>query len=235
MSPAGGPSAGRRLLVPALSSLVMLVVLLGLGVWQVERLHWKEGILAQIARAEARPAIPLGDTPEPFAKVSATGRFRPGLVALYGAQSDPNVRSASYGAQQLAVLERPGAPTLLVDRGWVPIPAGPAADLPAGEVTVVGFVRPGEQPGPFSANDDIKGRHFYTLDPPVIGKALGVGPLAPYTLVAMGATPASGYPDPSHALPRPPNNHLNYAITWFGLAASLVVVFVIHARKVLRS
>jgi surfeit locus 1 family protein len=57
--------------------------------------------------------------------------------------------------------------------------------------------------------------------------------LAPYTLIAMsapGTPPAT--PDPARTLPRPPNNHLTYAITWYGLAIALLVVFALYARKV---
>ena len=67
-------SAYRRFLVPALSTLIMLIVLIGLGTWQVYRLHWKEGILAQLAMAEAAPPIPLASNPAPYTKVSAKPR-----------------------------------------------------------------------------------------------------------------------------------------------------------------
>ena len=55
----------RRLLWPALMTLVMLATLLALGTWQVERLHWKQDLLSQIARAEAAPAAPLSEHPDP--------------------------------------------------------------------------------------------------------------------------------------------------------------------------
>ncbi len=61
----------------------MLAVLLGLGTWQVERLHWKQGLMAQIARAEAAPAVQLSAQPEPYSKVQVTGRLRDDLAASY--------------------------------------------------------------------------------------------------------------------------------------------------------
>ncbi len=97
---------------------------------------------------------------------------------------------------------------------------------------VEGYVHPAERAGSFSATDDVAGRHFYTLDPQVIGAALGLGRVAPFTLVAMGA-PA--IPDPARHLPRPPNNHLSYAVTWFGFAITLLVIFAVYARKVVRA
>ena len=54
------------------------------------------------------------------------------------------------------------------------------------------------------------------------------------TLVALGPAPSQGYPDPAKHLPRPPNDHLQYALTWYGFAATLLVIFFLYARKVLR-
>ena len=99
----------RRLLVPAVSTLLMLVVLLGLGTWQVERLRWKLGILAQIDRAEAAPPVQLAGTPGDFTKVSVTGIFRPDALAYYGSEAGKTPRGEMLGAQQLAILDRPGA------------------------------------------------------------------------------------------------------------------------------
>jgi surfeit locus 1 family protein len=71
------------------------------------------------------------------------------------------------------------------------------------------------------------------LDAAAIGSALGLHDVAPFVLVAIGPRPPEQYPDPVRHLPRPPNNHLSYAITWYGLAVALVVIFVLWARKVL--
>ena len=71
---------------------------------------------------------------------------------------------------------------------------------------------------------------FYTLDPRAIGDALGVHNVAPFTLVALGAPAAPDGPVPADTLPRPPNNHLQYAFTWFGLAGALAAVFVAWVR-----
>ena len=225
---------GRRLFLPTLSSTVMLVLLLGLGSWQLERLAWKRGLLSQISQAETRPAVVLPDAPTPFAKVSATGVMRNDLPALYGAEVRETHAGPQLGAQLLVPLERPGRATVLVDRGWVPMSRSRRLAPAEGQVTVEGYVRTAEHAGLFSAPDDLATREFYTLDPAVIGAALGLGPIAPFTLIALGPPPPEGYPDPARHLPRPPNDHLSYAITWFGLALTLVVIFAIYARKVTR-
>jgi surfeit locus 1 family protein len=243
------PGRLRRLLFPALMTAVMLAVLVGLGIWQVHRLAWKEGILAQIEHAEASPAMPLvGDatqfgatiTPEkapagpaPYSKVAVTGRFREDLSALYGAEVRQTPDGARMGAQLIVPLMRKDAAPLLVDRGWVPLTRVRPIGMPAGDVTVEGYVRPADHPGAFSAHDDAAMRRFFTLDPAAIGSAIGLH-VAPYTLVALGPQPADLFPDPARHMPRPPNDHLSYAITWFGLALALAVIFVVWSAKVLR-
>ena len=215
------PGPASRLFLPGLMTLAMLATLLTLGTWQVNRLLWKQDLLAAIAAGEQRPAIPLAGSPPAFARVRTEGRFAP-VTALYGAE----VRGNTGGARLLGILHREGAAPILVDRGWVPVPPPPVATGPA---VVEGFIRPAETPGPFAPADDTSGRRFYTLNPEAIGRALGVSNLAPFTLVAMGPP---GTPDPARTLPRPPNNHLVYAITWYGLAIALLVVFALYARKV---
>ncbi len=219
----------RGLLVPALTTALMLLVLLGLGTWQVRRLAWKNQLLAQIDAAERAPAVPLPAHPPPFAKVAVSGRLRPDLAALYGAEGRDTAAGPVLGAQLIEPLERAGEP-VLVDLGWVPLTwQAPATPSPA-ETEITGYARPADHSGWFSAADNPGKRLFYTLDPQAIGAALGLPRVAPFTLVALGPAPAAGYPDPARQLPRPPNNHLQYAITWYGLAAALLVVFAAYLK-----
>jgi surfeit locus 1 family protein len=213
----------------------MLIVLLGLGTWQIYRLHWKEGILARIAAAEAESAMPLAAVPAPFAKVSVSGRFRYEQAAAFGSEVRDTQAGPTIGFHQIVPLEREGARTILVDRGWVPQRREPPLSDPAGIVTVTGYVRPGEKQRWFSASDDPAARRFYTLDPTAIGTAVGVTDPARFTLVALGPPTVAMYPAPAQHLPRPPNNHLSYVITWYGLAASLVAIFGVWVRKASRA
>jgi surfeit locus 1 family protein len=223
----------RTLLWPGVTAVAMLALLLALGTWQIERLHWKHDLLAQIARAETAPAVPLPAEPEPFSKVQVTGRLRDDLAASYGADVRDTPSGPVLGTQLIVPLVRKDGDPIMVDRGWVPEKRPHAIAMPGGEVTVEGYVRPGDKPGLFSATDSPATRQFYTLDPGVIGAALGFQHVAPFVLVAMGPAPPEHYPDPARHLPRPPNNHLSYAITWYGLAVALVVIFVLWARKAL--
>lgn len=230
----------RKLLWPAVMTIVMFVVLLGLGTWQVRRLAWKEAILAQIAQAEAAPPVPLpptldGTVPEPFTKVAVTGTLMHDRSALFGAEVRDTRAGSELGALLIEPLQRDGAPPLLVDRGWVPMKSAAPVALPQGAVTIAGYVHQADRPGLFSAHDDVPGRHFYTLDPDAIGAALGLNRVAPFILIALGSPPPQGgLPIPAEHLPQPPNNHLAYAITWYGLAGALLVIFTVWARKAAR-
>ena len=223
----------HRLLWPGVMAMVMLAVLLGLGTWQVMRLQWKLGLLAQIARAEAAPAVPLPAAPDPFTKVQATGHLRDDLSASYGAVVRDTPVGTELGTQLITPLEVPDGDVILVDRGWVPDKRPHPIARAEGDVTVEGYVRPSDKQSMFSATDNLAAREFYTLDASAIGSALGLHRDASFILVAMGPSPPEHYPDPAHHLPRPPNNHLSYAITWYGLAVALVVIFVLWARKAL--
>jgi surfeit locus 1 family protein len=215
----------RPVLIATLAALPVLGLMLFLGTWQVQRLQWKNDLIARIAASEAAPAAPLRDPPEMLAKVRVTGRFDHAREALLGLE----VRGPVLGAHLVTPLLREGAAPILVDRGWVPIERSAPVARPEGEVTVEGWVHPGDRPNMFSARDDAAARRFYTFDPPAIGAALGLPQLAPYALVALGG--GMGYPDAARTLPRPTNNHLGYAITWYGLALSLLGVLAAFALR----
>ena len=208
----------------------MFAALCGLGTWQVQRLHWKNDLLARIEASERAPPAPLGDAAEPFAKVVATGRFDHAREALLGVE----VRGTTLGAHLLTPLLRAGHPPLLVDRGWVPLERNRPLDHPEGEVSVTGFVREADRRVWNSPADDAPRRRFYVFDPQAIGAALGLPAApAPFGLVALAPADAKppSLPEAARSLPRPDNRHLGYAITWYGLAVSLVVVLVAFARQ----
>ncbi len=209
----------------------MFAALCGLGTWQVQRLHWKNDLLARIEASERAPPAPLGDAAEPFAKVVATGRFDHAREALLGVE----VRGTTLGAHLLTPLLRAdGRPPVLVDRGWVPLERSRPIDRPEGEVAVAGFVREADRRDWNSPADDAPRRRFYVFDPQAIGAALGLPAApAPFGLVALAPADAKppSLPEAARSLPRPDNRHLGYAITWYGLAVSLVVVLVAFARQ----
>ena len=233
----GAPRAGRAdgpapvrtrqgLAGAAAATAIAFAILVSLGVWQLYRLRWKEGLLAHVDAAEHAPPIPLGaGTPPLFTRVVARGTLVAPPFALYGV----DVQGGELGSDLVETLVRPGLPPVLVVLGWVPT-QGISVRPVTGPAEITGYVRLPEAPNWLSASDDPDARRFYTLDPGKIGRSLGTA-VAPFTLVALGAPTGPGAPVPADALPRPVNNHLQYALTWFGLAAALLGVFGAWAKK----
>ena len=201
------------------------MILLGLGTWQSQRLVWKTDLLARIAAAEAAPPAPFSEPPAPYAKLEAVGRFDHSREALIGVE----IRANRMGARLIVPFLRDAGAPILVDRGWVPLDQAGGFARPEGAQRITGYIRFGEAAGRFAAQDDVAGRRFYHFDPQAIGAALGLPGTAPYALVLLG--PPGNLPEPAQSLPRPRNNHLGYAITWYGLALSLIGVFAAFAWR----
>jgi surfeit locus 1 family protein len=207
----------------------MLCLTLGLGIWQMQRLAWKAALLTSIDAGEALPPVDLPLSPVPFRRYFLSGQFAPSQ-AWYGAEVRQTAAGAVMGAHVMAVIVRPGLPAIVVDRGWAP--DGALKSPERSRVTLEGYVRQPEHTPWMGAADDPARHRFYALDPAAIGKSLGFTSVAPYTLVVIGS--ANESPAPVQTLPRPPNDHLSYAITWFSLSAALLVVFIVYLRQTVR-
>ena len=216
-------------MVPAAITLVLAGLAAGLGVWQLQRLAWKEGILRQIELGQARAPAPLTGGAEPFSKAVATGRFMPG-VARYGAEVGRAGGQTEMGSHVLRPFQLDGGGVVVVDRGWAP--DGFKGAAPAGPQRIVGFIHPSEQVTMPGISDESDSGRFFSLDVGKIGRYFGVESLGPFALVELGS--ADTVPRPARVLPQPPNNHLSYAITWFGLSIGSVAVFAVYAGQVLR-
>ncbi len=207
--------------------------MIGLGVWQLHRLKWKEAILAQIYLAEISPPIAVPAHPNRFEKVIVTGVWVPGKAALYGDEVHDGPVTPVAGGELIQPLRETIGRVVLVDLGWVPSQAPVAVAEPAGIVQVVGYIHKSEAPGWFAGADEPEKNLYYTLDAARIGTDMGFSDVAPFTLVAIGKMPplGSALPQPAQHLPRPPNNHYQYALTWFGFAIVLMFEFYFFARK----
>ena len=204
----------------------MLAMTLGLGFWQLQRLAWKTNLLTAIETGEREAPLPLPASPVPFRRYTVSGTFSP-AEAWYGAEVRQTPAGPTYGAHVLAMFKTPGKPPFVVDRGWAPDTSPPpTSQLPT---SLEGYVRAPEQTPWMGARDDVTKRRFYALDPMAIGPSLGATEVAPFTFVVLG--PPGTIPEPVQTMPRPPNDHLSYAVTWFSLSAALIVVFLVYVRQ----
>lgn len=238
----------RGLLWPTLATLVALAILVALGTWQVNRLAWKEGLIdAATSRSVADPAPAPGPSEWAamreddwiYRRVSATGRYGSGEVHVFMALGDPEGPLGGPGYLIFAPFVTDAGWTLLVDRGFVPLDRKDPATRPgppAGEVTIDGLMRRGEKPAFFTPTPDPERNEWLVRDLPVMADALDVsGEVAPYYVSLVAAqTPPGGLPQAGETPLTFSNSHLQYAVTWYGLAIVLVGVYGAFAWRRLR-
>ena len=226
-------SSGRRsrasIAVVGAAVLVVFVALVGLGTWQVHRLSWK---LDLIARVDRRVAAPPVSAPAPAAWPAVTaaedeyrhvrvqGRFLDDRETLVQAVTD-----FGGGYWVLVPFRTDAGFKVLVNRGFVPSdlrdPASRRAGEIHGETAVTGLLRVTEPKGAFLRSNDAAADRWYSRDVAAIAQARDLGPVAPYFIDADATPNRGGNPIGGLTVIAFPNNHLVYAITWYGLAVLL--------------
>lgn len=240
--------AVRGLVLPGVLSLLALAVLVSLGNWQLARLAWKEDLVARVAARSAMPPAELPRASEwsdpklldsEYRPFTVSGRFRHEYeVQVYTVLSDARGPYSGAGYWVLTPLELADKSFVIVNRGFVPQerkdPASRAEAQIKGEVRVTGLLRRPEEANYFTpANEPSRGA-WYRRDPAEIARAFNLSPVAPFMLDAMDKQHVGPLPQPNGTKLSFTNNHLGYALTWFGLAATLVGVFAAFAWQRLR-
>jgi surfeit locus 1 family protein len=216
-----------------------LIVLLGLGTWQLERKAWKEGLIAALTERLALPPAPLPPPGEwgalaperdEFRRVAFRATFlndKEALVYTAGSALRPDVAGPGYWVFTPARL--PDGGLIMVDRGFVPggrkDPKSRLEGQVSGELRLVGFLRWPEEPGLFTPAPDPARNLWFGRDPASMAKAKGLGPIAPFYVDLEAPIPPGNLPKPGPLTVNLRNAHLQYALTWYGLAAVLIVVF----------
>jgi surfeit locus 1 family protein len=230
---------GRSLILPGLATLVALAILFGLGTWQLQRKAWKEDLIRQIeARAYGEPGSLLPESEwatwradqDEFRKVRVTGTFLHAMEApVYGLSPGARQGAPIQGYYILTPLKLPTGAVVMVNRGFVPAelkdPATRPQGQPAGEVTITGLVRAPEGRNPFTPKDAPEKNLWFTRDPQAIARAHNLDRVAPFLIDADASPIPGGWPRGGQTPLNLPNNHLQYAFTWFGIALTLVGVF----------
>lgn len=224
----------KRALLIALA-LAATIGFVALGVWQVERRAWKLDLIARVeAGTRAAPvAIPqtgLDVRASEYRRVRATGSFLHDRETLVQALTE---RGAGFWV--LTPLRTPRG-VVLINRGFVlperRDPATRATGQVSGPVTVTGLLRASEPKGGFLRTNDPAGDRWYSREVPAIAAARGIGRAAPFFIDADATPNPGGWPVGGLTVLRFNNNHLVYALTWFGLAGiSLTALFLLLRRK----
>jgi surfeit locus 1 family protein len=238
---------GRRggVLAATVFAVAGIAILVGLGIWQLERKVWKENLIATLHTRLARPpaALPpranwpsLTAAQNEYSRVAFPAAFLPGQEALVytaGSALRPDVKGPGYWVFAPARLA--GGSIVLVNRGFVPPdrkePSTRQQGTPDGSVDIVGALRWPEERGLFSAADDVTNGIWFTRDPQAMAEAKGWQNVAPFYVDQESPVPPGGWPRPGKLAVQLRNTHLQYAITWFGLALGLAGVYVIWLAR----
>lgn len=227
--------------------LVALGILVALGTWQLERKAWKEGLIAELDRKLSAPPsdLParerwpqLDAAADEFRRVVFPAEFLAGEEALVYSSGSPLRPDASGpGYWVFAPARLTGGSLVVVNRGFVPEgrqdPRTRAEGNPSGVVEIVGVMRWPEPRGAFTPNDDPARSLWFARDPAAMATAKNWGNVASF-YVDQEAPPApGGLPKAGPLKASLPNNHLQYAVTWYGLALVILIsaVFFWRARR----
>lgn len=223
------PRSARALIIIGLLALLGVVLLVALGVWQLDRLNWKLHLIAAVdARVHAAAVAAPGPSAWPamtqdgdeYRHVTASGRFLNQDETLVQA-----VTEKGAGFWVLTPFATDDGFTVLVNRGFLPADKREAAARQAGEIAgetrVTGLLRSSEPGGGFLRSNDPKADRWYSRDVAAIAAARGLGTAAPYFIDADATPNPGGLPLGGLTVIDFPNNHLVYALTWFALAIML--------------
>ena len=215
---------------------IMFALLIGLGVWQIERLHWKLNLIAELNHnLAAAPlfeaqALALPPWGAEYHRVMLTGRFDNAHEA-YVFTTGPDGGAVYHVVTPFLLAD---GRALMVDRGYIPQSLRNPKTRAGGELTgvrrIVGVWRLPDAPGLFTPVADLKNRVWYARDVTAMAAQSGLRLAAP-VIVEADATPnPGGWPKGGQTVVHLRNEHLQYAITWFALAAGLMLVYLAYHR-----
>jgi surfeit locus 1 family protein len=229
----------KGLLWPAVATAIAAALLISLGNWQMRRLAWKEGLISAIEQRTRLDPVSLAEAEERAAKGEGIEYLRVKVSGRFGNDKELHFyafdEQSGPGYQIFTPMRTNDGNVVIINRGYVPEalvdPASRRAGELDGEVTVTGLVRGPEEARLFSPANEPAKNIWFTRDLPAMAAALGPGAkVAPFFIDAE-AEPAvpGGWPKGGTTRLTLPNRHLEYALTWYGLAAALIGVFAAFA------
>ncbi len=211
--------------IPLLFCLSAFVVFCTLGTWQVQRLAWKERLIADVQAVKNQPPLtelPADLTQGYYHNVTLKGAYAGKTIYLVGRMQDQEL-----GYFMLTPFTMTDGKTILVNRGFSP----PDKDnTPMGAATVQGVLRPLREKRYFSPENQPEKNLWFYEDMAKLSEFYGVN-LLPAVVEATGKRERGHYPIPNTGEISLRNDHLGYAVTWFSLALVAVVMYGFYRRK----
>jgi cytochrome oxidase assembly protein ShyY1 len=226
-------TARKGIVGPSLVVLAAFAVLVSLGQWQLSRKVWKENLISAMTQrlAAAPQELPPPDqwntlTPDnaEFRRVKLSGEYLPvrdTYAYVAGSALRNDIKEPGYFV--FRPMKLASGKVVAINRGYVPLEY--MEQTPAGPAEVVGYIRFPEKAAWFMTESNSDGDTWFVRDPQAMAKARGWGEVAPFYIDQELPVPASGMPRPSALSVTLRNDHLGYALTWFGLAAVLAGVY----------
>lgn len=220
--------AFRPPLAAAILSLTAFLVLMALGIWQVQRLEWKTAMLAVIHDSMQKPPVPLpedADKSWEYRRVTLAGHFLYDHEFLLG----PRTLDGVSGYHMIVPFQRLSGGEVLVDRGWVSDATMSKVERPQGTLKIEGIVQL-PHPGSFTPdNNPAKGAWFWA-DISAMAAAAHLDHVAP-VLVNIAEKKEGVYPVAGKVEVNIPNDHKQYAIFWFAMAFVSQIIFYLRFRN----
>ncbi len=227
----------RPALWPTLISLPIFVLCMGLSIWQMERREWKRDILDRIATNQAAAPVTLDELLKGDPLVHEYGRAKIAGTFLHDKEFYLAARNLKddVGMHVITPVRTDDGQIVLFDRGWIPSqkkdPASRAAGQLAGHVDLVGVVRRAQERRQFAPDNDPAKNFWFHVDVPLMRKIAGGTPdprLDTFFLEADATPNPGGLPVGGQTRLDIPNDHLQYAITWFLIGMALVGVYLAY-------
>jgi surfeit locus 1 family protein len=218
--------------------ILLAAALAALGTWQVERLAWKRDLIARVDQRVHAPPVPaparadwnkVNATDDEYRRVTAVGTLANDKETLVYAST-----MLGPGYWVMAPLTLADGTSILVNRGFVPTDRRDQASRREGELSgpieITGLLRMTEPKGSLLQSNDAATDRWYSRDIAAIAEKRGVSAAAPYFIDADASANPGGLPVGGLTIIEFPNNHLVYAITWYGLAAMVLALLVFILR-----
>lgn len=222
----------------AVCLILLAAALAALGTWQVQRLAWKRDLIARVDQRVHAAPVPaparadwnkVNAADDEYRRVTAEGMLANDKETLVYAST-----TLGPGYWVMTPLTLADGTSILVNRGFVPTdrrdPASRREGEPSGPVEITGLMRMTEPKGSLLQSNDIAADRWYSRDVAAIAEKRGIDALAPYFIDADATPNPGGLPVGGLTIIAFPNNHLVYAITWYGLAAMVLALLVFILR-----